>query len=202
MIVLISAANFEAKVKRIAAVDIEPVVVEAQSQLTIDGKGFAIKRTAAGLHTPTGGIERLAAVPLKIDKRKSVAALDPSKAHIVLRVVLKVEFAKPTESGGHDEVARESLRVGEDDTSSAVGTELCTRKFIGEQSAVVAATEIGPVVAPPGEVEGLGRSEVLVNRDTHVRLLGGQIAELLSQIVVQRRKVTAVCILFKSFIFI
>src|SRR5208282_176908 len=51
-----------------------------------------------------------------------------------------------------------------------------------------AATEIGPVVAPKSEVECLGHSEVLVNRETYVRLLGGQITDLSSQIAAKGGK--------------
>src|SRR4029077_14451742 len=124
VIILIGATNLKAKVECVAPMNVEPIIVEAQSQLTVDGKGFAIKRVATSLHAPTGGVERLAAIPLKIDKREGSALHDTGEVHAEFGVELEVELTEPTESGSHDQVAGESLGVSRDETGSQIRTEL------------------------------------------------------------------------------
>src|ERR1700716_4015329 len=104
-----------------ASANVEPVVVEDQAEFSIDGKGFAEKGSAAGVHSPRGGVEELSGISVEIDIGGGVPADNAAEGYIRNGIELIVDLAEPTESGGHDQVTGESLAVGQDKTGAQVG---------------------------------------------------------------------------------
>jgi len=105
-------------------------------------------------------------LPIPGDVRRNHAALDSRKVVLGL-VVLVVDLAQPAEAGGHHQVRRKRVVVGQHEPAAQRWLVLLAVEWIrsNHQGAVIEAV-VAETVPPLAIVQALGRGQVLINGES------------------------------------
>src|SRR5439155_20275588 len=94
-----------------------------------------------------------------------------------------VDFTHPAKACRHNQVASDSVRVGKKKTGAEPRLSLQARKFVVYMNSAVAARNQIVAVPPVAGVEFLPVGEIVIDRETPVRLSGGEHAYARSGVI-------------------